>query len=98
MPPADKKSLGTSVCQRALGTEASLSLSLVLLLAVLLSACLSLFSLQAYLPLTSYGLPVSLSSDTDSPSSSLCGTRNSEHSLSTPTNESSHLTSDPPCC
>lgn len=49
MPPADKKSLGTSVCQRALGTEASLSLSLVLLLAVLLSVCLSFLSRLTYL-------------------------------------------------
>lgn len=61
-----------------------------------LSVCLS--SPQAYLPLTSYGLPFSLSSNTHSPSSSLCGTPNSEHSLCTPTNESSHLTPDPPCC
>lgn len=101
MPPVDKKSLGKSACLRALGTEASLSLSLVLFLPVLLllSFCLSvcLFSLRAYLLLTSYGLPFSLSSNTHSPSSSLCGTPNSEHSLCSPTNESSHLTPDPPC-
>lgn len=57
-----------------------------------LSVCL--FSLWAYLPLTSHDLPFSLSSDTHSPSASLCRTPNSEHSLCTPTNESSHLTPD----